>query len=283
MKLAAVKLASRIIPVIAALAIMAATSSCNSKTNQLTYFNNLEGKLSGELATTAYKVRIVPDDELAITVNSQSAAATAPYNLPMFNDMTQADLVNSALGESYTNAPKTQTYIVNSQGNITMPNIGEIHVEGMTLEELTGYITAKVSTEVKDPIVRVALVNFTVNILGEVENPKRINVRTERFSVLDALAESGDLTEYGKRDNVIVIREQDGKVTYQRLDLRDANIVSSPYYYLQQNDVVYVEPNNIKASNSRYNTMNSYKLSAISTTVSAVSVIASLIIALAVK
>ena len=115
------------------------------------------------------------------------------------------------------------------------------------------------------------------------ENPKRINVRTERFSVLDALAESGDLTEYGKRDNVIVIREQDGKVTYQRLDLRDANIVSSPYYYLQQNDVVYVEPNNIKASNSRYNTMNSYKLSAISTTVSAVSVIASLIIALAVK
>ncbi len=283
MKLAAVKLASRIISAITALVIVAAASSCNSKTNQLTYFQSLEGKISGELAATTYNVRIVPDDELAITVNSQSAAATAPYNLPMFNDMTQADLVKSAKGESYTNSPQTQTYIVNAEGNITMPGIGQIHVAGMTLDELTGYITAKVSTEVKDPIVRVVLVNFTVNVLGEVESPKRINVRTERFTVLDALAEVGDLTEYGKRDNIIVIREQDGKIVYQRLDLRDADIVSSPYYYLQQNDIVYVEPNNIKASNSRYNTMNSYKLSAISTTVSAVSVIASLIIALAVK
>lgn len=102
--------------------------------------------------------------------------------------------------------------------------------------------------------------------------------------MLDAIAASGDLTEYGKRENVIIIREtEDGNRTYQRINLHDSNIFSSPYYYLQQNDIVYIEPNNIKQDNSKYNQNNSFKLSTISTIVSAASVIASLVIALTVK
>ena len=122
--------------------------------------------------------------------------------------------------------------------------------------------------------------NFNVNVLGEVRNPGRINVETQRFSVLDALAKAGDLTEYGLRDGVIVIREENGQKTYHRLNLNDAAVLSSPYFYLQQNDVVYVEPNKIRRENSKYNQNNAFKLSVISTIVSACSVVVSLIIAL---
>ncbi|MBR6489514.1 MAG: polysaccharide export protein, partial [Muribaculaceae bacterium] len=105
----------------------------------------------------------------------------------------------------------------------------------------------------------------------------------ERFTLLDALSAAGDLTEFGERGNVLVIREENGKQVYHRLNLADTNIFSSPYYYLQQNDVVYVEPNQIRIDNSKYNQNNAYKLTVISTIVSATSVIASLIIAVAVK
>ena len=108
-------------------------------------------------------------------------------------------------------------------------------------------------------------------------------VGKERFSVLDALAAAGDLTEYGKRDNVLVIRTENGKSTYHRLNLTDGSIYASPYFYLQQNDVVYVEPNDIKIDNSKYNQFSAFKLSQLSTIVSLASVVASLVIALSVK
>ena len=111
-----------------------------------------------------------------------------------------------------------------------------------------------------------------------------IKVQSEKFSVFDALASCGDLTEYGKREGVMVIRQMpDGETVYQRLDLHDSNITGSPFFYLKQNDVVYVEPNNVKQDNSKYNQNNGFKLSVISTIVSAVSVISSLIIALSIK
>ena len=119
--------------------------------------------------------------------------------------------------------------------------------------------------------------------MGEVKNPHRIYVNSERFTLLDALSAAGDLTEYGERGNVLVIREENGQQIYHRLDLADSNIFSSPYFYLQQNDVVYVEPNQIRIDNSKYNQNNAFKLSVISTIVSTASVVASLVIALAVK
>ena len=144
-------------------------------------------------------------------------------------------------------------------------------------------IRARVSANVKDPFVRVELLGFNIDVMGEVKNPQRIYVNSERYTLLDALSAAGDLTEYGERSNVLVIREEDGKQTYHRLNLADSNIFSSPYFYLHQNDVIYVEPNQIRIDNSKYNQNNAYKLSVISTIVSASSVVASLIIALAVK
>lgn len=260
-------------------------SSCKTVNNQLPYFQDITGSIQGTLPSVVdYQLKIVPDDELSITVNSQSATAAAPYNLPMYNPMVQTDIVAGATEKKVSSTPLAQTYIVNSEGDITMPVLGKIHVAGMTIEGLTDYLTGLISKDVVDPVVRVALVNFKINVIGEVSEPKSIKVTRQKYSILDALAECGDLTQYGQRENVIVMRQMpDGTISYQRLDLRDASITSSPYFYLTQNDVVYVQPNEIRQSNSRYDSMNSYKLSAISTVVSAASVIASLIIALTVK
>ena len=119
--------------------------------------------------------------------------------------------------------------------------------------------------------------------MGEVKTPCAINVKRERYSILDALSDAGDLTEYGERDNVLLIREENGAKTYHRINLNDASILSSPYFYLKQNDVVYVEPNSIREDNSKYNQNNSYKVSVVSAIVSACSVVASLVIALTIK
>lgn len=120
-------------------------------------------------------------------------------------------------------------------------------------------------------------------MLGEVKRPGAIEAKSERFTIFDALAAAEDMTEYGERTNVMVIREENGQRVYHRVNLKDARIVDSPYYYLQQNDVVYVEPNRIKAGNAKYSQNNAFKVTVVSTIVSAVSVIASLVIALAVK
>ena len=154
---------------------------------------------------------------------------------------------------------------------------------GKSTQELTKELTDRISKDVENPVVRVQLVNFRINVLGEVKNPGAISVGRERYSILDALADAGDMTEYGERGNVLLIREVDGKRIFQRMNLNNSEVLSSPFFYLQQNDVVYVEPNEIRRENAKYNQNNSYKISVVSTIVSACSVIASLVIALAVK
>ena len=161
-----------------------------------------------------------------------------------------------------------------------MPVLGRLQVGGKTIPEITRMVTDLVSKDVKDPFVRVDIVNFGIDVLGEVKNPHRVVTGQQYFTVLDALATCGDLTEFGKRDRVYVIRTEDGKRNYQRLNLNSSDVFNSPYFYLRQNDVVYVEPNEIRIDNSKYNQNNAFKLSVISTIVSSVSVIASLVIAL---
>ena len=176
--------------------------------------------------------------------------------------------------------PRTQTYIVDERGDVMMPVLGRIHVGGMTLPEVSRMVTDMVAKDVKDPYVRVDIVNFGIDVLGEVKTPHRVITSQQYFTVLDALAACGDLTEFGMRDRVYVIRTEDGQRAYHRLDLTSSEVFSSPYFYMRQNDVVYVEPNKIRIDNSKYNQNNAFKLSVISTVVSSVSVIASLVIAL---
>lgn len=252
-------------------------SACTTtKEQSLPYFENLGEAESGTLPSGDYGIKIIPDDELIITVTSLVPEATAAYNIPLSNPASRGTLES-------TQSPQQQTYIVNKKGEINFPVLGKLKVEGKTTEEIQAMIETEISKDVENPYVRVQLVNFKVNVIGEVKTPGSIDVETERFSVLDALAKAGDLTEYGLRDGVILIREENGQKTYHRMNLNDANLLSSPYFYLQQNDVVYVAPNKIKRDNSKYNQNNAYKLSVISTIVSACSVVASLVIALAIK
>ena len=248
---------------IAAAIVLAATVTSCKAPQSLAYFENADSLKTVGTTALDYAVKIRPADELIITVNSIVPEATAAYNL--------------------SSTPQNQTYVVDTDGEITMPVIGKIHAAGMTTKGLGDYLTEKISKEVDSPVVRVQLANFRVNVLGEVKRPGAIEAKSERFTIFDALAAAEDMTEYGERTNVMVIREENGQRAYHRVNLKDARIVDSPYYYLQQNDVVYVEPNQIKPGTATYSQNNAFKVTVVSTIVSAVSVIASLVIALAVK
>lgn len=259
--------------------VMLAASSCSTKRSPLPYFNDIDSLIVNQTAiesVNGYSSKIQPDDELYIMVTSFNAAATAPYNLPMTNPAT-ADYGLKAT------TPQLQTYLVDDKGDIIMPIIGKIHVAGLTCEQVRDKVTELVSRDVIDPNVIVRLMNFKVNVAGEVKNPGPQRVTTERYSILDALSAAGDLTEFGERNTVLLIREENGKRVAHRFDLNSSEMLSDPYFYLQQNDYVYVEPNRIREDNSKYNQNNAYKLSVISTIVSGCSVIASLVIALTVK
>ncbi|MDE6301635.1 MAG: polysaccharide biosynthesis/export family protein [Muribaculaceae bacterium] len=251
-------------------------ASCTSTKTALPYFTDISEVKTGVLEELDYNTVIAPDDELLITVLSSYPEATAAYNLPLSNPATRSDLMIAT-------TPKQQTYVVNSEGDITMPVLGIIHVAGMTTEALQKELTTRIQADVKDAVVRVELVNFQIVVAGEVAKPSTIKVDRNRFSILDALSAAGDLTQYGERSNILLIRENEGKREYIHLDLNSSDILTSPYFYLKQNDYIYVEPNSIRQANSRYNQDNAFKLQVISTIVSASSVIASLVIALTVK
>lgn len=260
----------------AAILFVLALASCTSSKTSLSYFENLKDYENTTLSSGDFNVKIIPDDELFITVTSMVPEATAGYNIPLSNPATRGNL------QVYTQATQ-QTYIVDKNGNIKFPILGTIHVAGMSTMDLAKYLTDRIGKDVEDPFVRVELLNFRVNVMGEVAQPGAKMVKRERYSILDALADAGDLTPFGERNNVLLIREVDGKKEFHRFNLNDASILTSPYFYLQQNDVVYVEPNKVRKDNAEYNTNNAYKVSVASAIVSACSVVASLVIALVVK
>jgi polysaccharide export outer membrane protein len=251
-------------------------TSCSTSRSNLSYFDDIKSSYEVAVNTTDYSPKIAVDDELYILVTSLAPEASAQYNLLLTNPATSADLTS-------TSNARVQTYIVSSDGTIDMPLLGRVTVKGLTLDELKQKLTDMISKDVENPLVSVRLVNFKVNVAGEVHTPGTQAVSTERYSVLDALTAAGDLTEYGEREDVLIIREEDGKRVAHRIDLNSAEVLTSPYFYLKQNDYVYVSPNKIRKDNSKYNQNNAYKLSVISTVVSGCSVIASLVIALAIK
>ena len=185
-----------------------------------------------------YEAHIMPKDLLAITVSSVDPAAAAPYNLSL----------PSAEGQ----ASQSNTYLVDNEGNIVFPVLGVLHLGGMTKPEAEKYIAERLKPSFKEPpIVSVRLVNYKVSVLGEVTRPGTFTVANEKINVFEALALAGDMTIYGKRGNVKLLREDsEGGKDIITLDLNKSDIVNSPYFYLQQNDVLYVEPNKAKAKNS---------------------------------
>ena len=254
--------------------LLPVVTGCSSKT-VLPYFTDLT-QSEGTLPSMDYQPKIAPDDELYILVSSSNPEATAMYNMPIYNPATRQAI-------DLTMNTRPTTYIVDSQGYISMPLLGKIYATGFTTEQLANKLTELVAQDVIDPIVMVRLMNFSISVAGEVQKPGRLTLTNERMSILDALADAGDLTPYGNRSDVLIIREEDGQRVYAHLDLNSSDLLTSPYYYVRQNDYIYVTPNKIREDNAKYNQNNSYKLSVISTIVSASSVVASLVIALAIR
>ena len=252
--------------------------SCYSTKDNLAYFENADSLLvsGATIGNNNYGMTIVPEDELKIIIHSEVPEAVAMYNLPL------ASVVDSRETKT-TSTQSILTFTVDKHGYVTLPVIGKLYVMGKTLEEVENMVRAEVSKQVNNPYVSVKLWNFRVNVLGEVNVPGVKWANKERYSILDAIGDAGDLTQYGKRDNVMLIREENGTKRIYRFNLNDVKMLESPYFYLRQNDVVVVEPNDIKKENSKYNQYNGYRLSVVSTVVGVASVIASLVIALFVK
>lgn len=246
-------------------------AACSSHKHEMVYFTDIDSFPPVDLGS--YSVNIEPGDELIITVTSENPQASANYNLPFANPATKDELLS-------TTSPRQQTYVVDPKGDIVFPMLGELKVEGLTVEELREKLTALISKDVENPLVTVDMVSYRINVIGEVASAGPKWVSTPRYTILDAIADAGDITQYGRRDNVLLIREQNGKRTHVRLDLTSPEIFSSPYYYLKQNDYIYVEPNDIRKDNSEYNQFNAFRLQVASVIVSSSATIVSLIIAL---
>ena len=236
---------------------------CGSPKNVL-YLQDVDSYKVMEIED-AYEVVIRRDDLLAIMVNGRNSELALPFNMP---------LVTYQVGGATPGQQRVLGYLVDSEGNIDFPILGTLHVEGLTRLQLTNLIKNKLieQDQMKDPVVTVQYQNYKISVLGEVARPGNFNITSERITLLEALSMAGDLTIYGKRDRVAVIREENGVRTILFHDLRSADIFLSPCYYLRQNDIVYVEPNRARSGQSEINQNNS-----VGVWLSATSVLASVI------
>lgn len=207
----------------------------------LVYFSDIETYEDYSVPVGQFtEPRIQPDDLLSITVTSLNPESNMLFNVGVL--MPSGDRANTVVSN-----PVNENYLVDKDGFINYPVIGKISLNRLTKQEAVDKMAALVSEYVKDPIVNIRFTNFKVTVIGEVQKPASFVIPTEKITVLEALGMAGDMTAYGKRENVMVIREKDGMRTAARLNLNDKAVLSSPYYYLQQNDVVYVEPYKTKA------------------------------------
>jgi len=248
----------------ACLCAVACTACVTQK--QMTYLSDATPEKADALNaqfTPQSELIIRPGDALTIFVSALDLEAVLPYNLPTVTFARPGQVEMST-------SPALQYYIVDEAGNIEFPVLGTLHVAGLKRTEAQAMIKQQLEKQVLNPQVQINLVDAKVSVLGEVNRPGTVEMRSGRMTILDALAAAGDMTVYGQRDNVLVTREINGKLEIARLNLRSADICTSPFYYLQQNDVVYVSPNKVRAVAS---TNASLWLGVVSTALSAATVI----------
>lgn len=226
--------------------------SCGAP-KQISYFQDQHPGDAPMTVPAPNDIKIRPKDKLSIVVNSQDWRLTNLFNLPVVSQQIGQESSGSGSGRGVSG------YTVDSDGNIDFPVLGYLCVEGMTREQIASFIKRELVLHdlIKDPVVTVEFLNLCINVIGEVNNPGRYNIDKDRYTLLDALSQAGDLTIYGKRGNIMVLRTEGGKRRSYSINLCSAaNLYSSPAYYLQQNDVVYVEPNKTKARQSTINENN---------------------------
>ncbi|MEW5676313.1 polysaccharide biosynthesis/export family protein [Flavobacterium enshiense] len=238
-------------------------ASCASRKN-FVYLNDVVD--SKAVQGSVQEPKIQSDDLLYITVSAENPEVAAPYNL-------KAVAVNGVSGSIESSQNDLESYLVDKNGEIDFPQVGKIKVGGLSRLEAVEKIKQILADYIQQPVVHIRIINFKISVLGEVNMPGTHTIRGERITLLEALSKSGDLTIYGKRKNVTIIREIDGVKTISKVDLTDSKFIESPYYYLMQNDVVYVEPNNTKIHSSAVGPNLSLGIAILSATLTAILVI----------
>jgi len=209
--------------------------SCKSR-EEVVYYQNIDALATTEKANS-YEIKIQPDDLLTIIVSADDPETAIPFNLSTISVPT-AGSVNAAQGQL-----TMQSYLVDASGTIDFPIIGKLTVGGLSRTEVMQLLEGKIAKYIKNPIINLRVMNFKVSVQGEVTLPGIYPISSDRITLIEAISKAGDLTIYGKRDNILVIREVNGVKSYNRIDITKADFIHSPFYYLAQNDVVYVEPN----------------------------------------
>lgn len=239
-------------------------ASCQSY-KKVPYMQDVNGVNKAVQQEGLYDAKIMPKDLLTIVVSCTSPELAAPFNL------TVASPTNLATTNLMTTTqPILQPYLVDNEGKISFPVLGELKLGGLTKREAEQLVKERLKPYIKeDPIVTVRMVNYKISVIGEVTRPGTFTISNEKVNLLEALAMAGDMTVYGLRDNVKLIREDaNGKQQIISLDLNKAETILSPYYWLQQNDIIYVTPNKAKARNSDIGSSTSLWFSATSILVS---------------
>lgn len=232
--------------IICLLAIIALMCSCVSR-KQLAYFQPITAESAEEINKYTHpqpEACIKVNDALVIMVTALDLEAVIPYNLPSVPHVSPTSAVEPTVS-SY------QYYMVDAQGCINFPVLGKLHVAGLTVAEVISLIQGRLEGQIVDPVVTVRFLDAKVTVLGEVKNPGIYPLNNGRMTLLEALGAAGDMTEYGKRTNVLIARENDGKLEFARLNLNTDEVFKSPYFYLQQNDVVVVEPNQARSTSNQ--------------------------------
>ena len=213
--------------------LLSLSSSVTKK--EVIYFQNAKD-FETVVDTDTFAPKFKVNDIVSVFVSTFDIEAVAPFNL--------------YLGGSTNSNPQLIDYLVDIDGNIDYPVLGKVKLLGLTVEEAKILFKEKLSLYLKDPIVNIRILNFRISIIGEVRSPGRYDVSGERITILEAVALAGDLTIKGKRENILVVRDFNGTKTYTRVDLTNKELFNSPVYYLTQNDVVYIEPNNSARSSA---------------------------------
>ena len=241
-------------------------SSCVSR-KKIAYFQNVSEVNLDD--TQTYQPAFKPDDLLMIIVSAPDTEAAIPFNLPAVSVMgannTSIDLAQSQV--------QFQTYLVDKEGYVQLPVIGAFKIGGLSREVAVSGLVNTLKKYIKNPIVNIRIMNYKISVWGEVMQPGTFVINSERITLPEALSKAGDLTVYGLREKILVIREIDGKRSHNFVDITKADFINSPFYYLTQNDLVYVEPNKTKINSSAVGPN-------ISIIISAASVILSVVVAL---
>lgn len=224
------------------ISLITVLSSCVSK-KDIVYFQN--DQIDQSKFSNSYKTVFKPDDLLEITISALDLEAVKPFNLPA---VAYATTSNSVIG-----TPRQQLYLVDNEGFIDFPVLGRLKIGGLTRKEVIDLLSSKLDPDyVKNPTIIIRISNFSVTVLGDVKVPGTYTIPNERITVLQAVGLAGDLNISGVR-NIQVKREENGQIHTYDIDLKSNKLFTSPVYYLQQNDIVYVEPNYARSQSASAN------------------------------